>query len=114
MPDITYVGKSDGDYFELFHLLADGTNGENRRPVLEIAVSPDDKIWVAGVGGYGVGVPQETKGVVHRHKDEGFEDLGIDTEHVCLGSVMAYVVPRVATLMARVYCPATSKVDESK
>lgn len=99
--DITYVGKSEGDYFDLFHFVADGD-----RPVLEILVSPDDKIWVAGAGGYGQLVPQETKGTVHRHKDEQLEAAGIDTEHVCLGSISGYVVPRIATLMARVYCPA--------
>lgn len=108
MPDITYVGKSEGDYFELFHLMADGaSDGSNRRPVMEVLVSPDDKIWISGVDGYGVIVPQETKGTVHRHKDDELEAAGVDTEHVCLGAVMAYVVPRIATLMARVYCPAT-------
>lgn len=109
MPDITYVGKSEGDYFELFHLLADGdASGSGRRPVMEVLVDPEDKIWVSGVAGYGVTVPQETKGTVHRHTDEELEAAGIDSQHVCLGAVMSYVVPRVATLMARVYCPATT------
>lgn len=102
MPDITYVGKSDGDYFDLFHYLSDGN-----RPVLEILVSPDNEIYVAGVGGYGQLVPQLTKGTVHRHTDEQLEQAGIDTEYVCLGAVASYVVPRIATLMARVYCPDT-------
>lgn len=106
MPDITYAGKSEGDYFDLFHLMADGSSdGENRRPVLEILISPDDKIWIAGVDGYGVMVPQETNGKVHRHTDEEFEAKGIDTEYVCLGAVAGYIVPRIATMMARVYCP---------
>ena len=100
MSDITYVGKSDGDYFDLFHYMSDGN-----RPVLEILVDPSDKIWVSGVGGYGVAVPQETKGQAHRHTDEQLEAAGIDTEHVCLGAIAAYVQPRIATLMARVYCP---------
>jgi len=100
--DITYVGKSEGDYFDLYHYLSDGG-----RPVMEILVSPDDKIWVAGCGGFGQGVPQETKGTIHRHTDEQLEAVGIDTAYVCLGSVAAYVVPRIATLMARVYCPDT-------
>jgi hypothetical protein len=104
--DITYVGKSEGDYFDLFHFMADGD-----RPVLEILVSPDNKIWVAGMTG--LSIPQETKGTVHRHKDDEFEAVGIDTEHVCLGSIAGYVVPRIATLMARVYCPAQHAEKES-
>jgi hypothetical protein len=108
MPDIMYVGKSEGDYFELFHYLADGN-----RPVLEILINPDNEIWVAGVSGFGVGIPQLTKGTVHRHKDEQLEDAGIDTEHVCLRAIASYVVPRIATLMARVYCPnVKTKTDE--
>lgn len=105
MPDITYVGKSEGDYFDLFHLLADGTDESTRRPVMEICISPDNEIYVSGVNGYGVLVPMLTKGKVHRHTDAELEQAGIDTEYVCLGSVMAYVKPRIATLMARVYCP---------
>lgn len=112
MPDITYVGKSEGDYFDLFHLLADGdANGDNRRPVLEILVSPDDKIWIAGVDGHGNGIPQETNGEVHRHTDDQLEAAGIDTQYVCLGAVASYVVPRIATLMGRVYCPKSVKND---
>jgi len=106
MADITYVGKSEGDYFELFHYLADGN-----RPVLEILVSPDDKIWISGVDGHGNGIPQETKGEAHRHTDDELEAVGIDTKYVCLGAVAAYVVPRIATLMGRVYCPKSVKND---
>lgn len=111
MPDITYVGRSEGDYFELFHLMADGETGTGlyRRPVLEILVDPTNSIWIAGVGGYGVLVPQITDGRAHRHQDEEFEALGIDTNHVCLGSIVAYIIPRVATFMARVYCPAPAR-----
>lgn len=110
MPDITYAGQSDGGTFELFHLMADGdSDGQNRRPVLEILVDAEDKIWVAGVPSATVGLPatlpQVTKGTVHRHTDEQLEVAGIDTSYVCLGAVAAYVVPRIATLMARVYCP---------
>lgn len=105
--DITYVGKSEGDYFDLFHYLSDGN-----RPVMEILVSPDNVIWIAGTGGYGVGVPQETKGVVHRHTDDELEAVGIDTEYVCLGAIAAYVVPRIATLMARVYCPKSHALSD--
>jgi hypothetical protein len=102
--DITYVGKSDGDYFDLFHVIVDG------RPVMEILVCPENTVWVAGVSGFGVAVPQQTAGVVHRHRDEWFEQNGIDSEHVCLGSIRAFVVPRIASLMARVYCPTTQDV----
>ena len=87
MPDITYVGSSEGDYFELFHLLADGnSDGTNRRPVLEILISPDNKIWIAGVEGHGNGIPQETKGEVHRHTDAVLAaELGYDNAtHVCM------------------------------
>jgi hypothetical protein len=104
--DVTYVGKSDGDYFDLFHYL----DGEGE-PVLEIAVCPDMKIWIAGVRGFGVAVPQETSGRAHRHRDEWFEKNGIDTSYVCLGSIAAYVKPRIATLMGRVYCPSHKNTE---
>lgn len=104
MSDITYVGASEGDYFELFHLLSDGD-----RPVMEILVDPYDRIWIAGVEGYGVAVPQLTDGTIHRHADEELETHGINTRFICLGAVMAYVVPRAAELMARVYCPRAVK-----
>jgi hypothetical protein len=111
VPDITYVGKSDGDYFDMFHYLADDQSekrdGSQRRPVMEILVDPTDSIWVCGVNG--LSIPQPTKGTVHRHTDEQFEAAGIDASYVCLGSVAAYVVPRIATLMARVYCPTPEK-----
>lgn len=108
MPDITYVGKSEGESFDLFHYLADGN-----RPVLEILVDSDDKIWIAAVpteyGPLLATLPQQTKGEAHRHTDEqlaqaiGFENATT----ICIGAIAAYVVPRIATLMARVYCPAT-------
>lgn len=100
--DITYVGESDGDYFSLFHLLADGD-----RPVLEILVDPYDQLWVAGMTG--LSIPQQTAGTVHRHCDESLaEAIGRDNAtHICLGSIAAYVRPRVVDLLARVYCPET-------
>lgn len=104
--DITYVGKSNGDYFEVFHYLADGD-----RPVMEILVCPDDKIWISATNG--LSIPQETKGAVHRHVDEQLEAAGIDTEYVCLGAIAAYVVPRIGTLMARVYCPQQHATREN-
>ena len=100
---ITYVGRSGGDYFDLFHVLSE----DDERPVLEILVSPDNVIWIAGVTG--LSVPRETDGRVHRHRDAQLEEHGIDTEYVCLGSVAAFVRPRIAELMARVYVPTTSQ-----
>lgn len=92
--DVTYVGKSEGDYFDLFHFLADGD-----RPVLEVLVDPYDQIWICGVTG--LSIPQVTLGKTHRHSIvDGVEPV------ICLKSVATYVVPRIATLMARVYCPA--------
>jgi len=107
--DITYVGRSEGDYFDLYHFLADG-----QRPVLEILIDPANAIWVAGVTG--LSVPQVTKGQVHRHTDEELAAaIGEDNATtICLGSIAAYVVPRIATLMARVYCPVTENVKESE
>jgi hypothetical protein len=100
--DLTYEGKSAKGEFELFHLLSDGN-----RPVLELLVDGEDAIWVAPVDTTLVsGVPQKTKGVVHRHTDADLEASGIDSAHVCLGALAAYVIPRATTLMARVYCPA--------
>ena len=113
MPDITYVGKSEGESFDLFYLMADGG-----RPVLEILVDSDNKIWVAAVPtGYGsllATLPQQTKGEAHRHTDEQLaEAIGYDNAtEICLGAIAAYVVPRIATLMARVYCPMEKSLSE--
>lgn len=108
--DITYVGRSEGDYFDLYHVMTDvdehGDESLNEsRPMLEVLVDPDCAIWVAGVSGYGISVPVRTSGRAHRHIDPELEAAGIDTSIICLGSVGAYVRPRVGTLMARVYCP---------
>ena len=100
--DLTYVGKADKGEFERYHLLADGD-----RPVLEVLIDSSDAIWIAATDTTFVSaLPQQTKGVVHRHTDANLEAIGIDTELVCLGAIAAYVVPRAVTLMARVYCPA--------
>lgn len=97
--DITYEGVSQG--WEKFYFRADGD-----RPVLEILIPGNDRIYVASVKD-GDPVVYETMGMVHRHTDEALEAAGIDTQYICLGSVKSYVVPRIATLMARVYCPST-------
>lgn len=101
MPDITYVGRENDT--DVFHVLADGdSDGANRRPVLKVLVDDTDRIWVAAIG---ESLPILTRGEAHRHMDEELERSGIDTRYVCLGSVVAYVGPRIVTLMARVYCP---------
>jgi hypothetical protein len=109
--DMMYVGRSEGDYFEVFHYLADDQSkerdGSGNRPVLEILVCPENKIWIAGVNG--LSIPQETNGRAHRHIDPQLEDAGIDTEHVCIASIIKYIVPRAATMMARVYCPVSTQ-----
>jgi len=98
--DLTYVGKSAGDYFDLFHFLADGN-----RPVLEVLVDPEDTIWICGVNG--LSIPQETKGKAHRHEIvEGVEGV------ICLKAVATYVIPRAPALMARVYCPIETKQEQ--
>lgn len=96
--DVTYVGKSEGDYFELFHYLADGD-----RPVLEILVDPESRVWIAGVTG--LSIPQDTGKKVHRHRDEELEAHGIDTEHVCTGGITIITALNIVDWMARVYCP---------
>lgn len=114
-----YVGKSDGDFFDVFEYLADGkSDGTQSRPVLEVLVAPDDKIWVAGVttaNGLPLHVPQETNGRVHRHPLDELDDetafmLNVSdsvepTSGICVASLYVYVYPRLATLMGRVYCP---------
>jgi hypothetical protein len=103
--DITYV-RQDGN-FEVFHYLADGN-----RPVLNILVDTLDQIWIAAVEpplNYVTNTPQLTKGVAHRHTDEVLQTMGVTLETVCLQSIAAYIVPRIGTMMARVYCPNTAK-----
>ena len=103
--NLTYVGKDESDN-DLFHYLADGN-----RPVMVIAVQPhNDSVWIGPVDAKGWQM-QKTKGVVHRHPlDESDEILsqailGVSATDVCVGSIMQYILPRIATMMARVYCP---------
>jgi hypothetical protein len=102
--DMTYVGESEGGTFDLFHFLSDGN-----RPVLEILVSKEDNsIWVAGIDTTYIltTLPQRTKGVAHRHP---LETDGVTFgEYVCMESVLVYILPRIVTMMARVYCPKDS------
>lgn len=105
--NLTYVGKGENDV-DLFHFLADGD-----RPVLTICVAHDDTIWVGPVDCKNWDL-QKTKGVIHRHPlDESDEILsqailGVPATNVCSGAIAQYILPRIATMMARVYCP---KVD---
>lgn len=121
MEGLHYAGESDGGSFHLFHYLADGkSDGTDSRPVLEVLVDSDDRIWVAGIATDDapllVTLPQRTNGSVHRHPlgeldDETAVMLNVTgsvepVSGICVSSVYAYVYPRIATLMARVYCPA--------
>lgn len=114
MPQIDYVGTNPLGYDE-FHLMADGnSDGSDRRPVLGIYVDTDDRIWISGVSD--ALNFQSTNGTVHRHDMDEIAaadpematmmDLcGAVHNGICMGALAAYVVPRVATLMARVYVP---------
>lgn len=116
-----YVGKSEGDVFALFHYCADGkSDGSHSRPVLEVLVDDEDQIWVAAIPTkftpFLGTMPQRTNGSAHRHPLNQLDvetamDLSITgyvepTTGICVASVLAYVHPRLATLMGRVYCPA--------
>ena len=107
MDNITYVGKGE-NAADLFHCIADGN-----RPVMTIAVDIHDCIWIGPVNAKPSQM-QKTKGVVHRHPlDESDEILsqailGVPATDVCSGSIAQYIVPRTATMMARVYCPQVS------
>lgn len=107
MDDITYVGQSEGNYFTLYHYLADGG-----RPVMEILVDPDNEIWIAGVTG--LSIPQRTGFHVHRHRDHELEEFGIDTEHICIGSLNVVTSLHIIDFMARVYAPAPQNAEETK
>lgn len=105
--NITYVGANGSDH--LFHFLADGD-----RPVLEIyvdenAASNSDKpnlpIRINGVG-HPLDNVQVTKGLTHAEPVHAVKDGqdGIEL-HICVGCLASYVLPRIVTLMARVYVP---------
>ncbi len=99
MPGFAYVGKHETG-MDLIHLLADGD-----RPVLEVYVNSAGKIFVNGVG-RPVDDMQLTKGEVHFHEHEG-------QEIVCPNAFMSYMIPRMHTLMARVYVPVETEIDMS-
>jgi hypothetical protein len=119
MPQIDYVGTNLR--YDEFHLMADGnSDGSDRRPVLEIYVAQDNKIWIAGVE-----KPetfQATNGEVHRHDMDDIAAADPETamlmdlcgavhNGICMGALTAYVIPRIATLMARVYVPKVSVTE---
>ena len=105
--NLTYAGKDNENNSDIFHFLADGN-----RPVLQIVVDSQDRMWIGPVKCLGWEM-QLTKGTVHRHPtDEADEILAnamnLPVTDICMDAVVNYIVPRIATMMARVYCP---KVD---
>lgn len=110
MADLRYVGSSDNRH--LFHFLADGD-----RPALEIYVNAkpgEDKlpIFINAVGAP-LDDMQETKGLTHMTSkldtDVDGAPLGV-TPLVCINCLAGYIVPRIHTLMTRVYVPKTADV----
>lgn len=98
--DIKHVSKNGARH--TFHYLADGD-----RPVLVIYVdeSPEADaklpILINGVG-KGPDDIQQTKGVTHaavQVSEDGAKP------YICINCLARYVVPRIGTLMARVYVP---------
>jgi hypothetical protein len=111
MPEIQYVGKEDEK--DIFHLMADGGDGGNRRPVLIFGVDQENKIWTAALGD--VRIWQKTSGTVHRHDPNSMDaematwaDItGAWDPHtgICMGHFYEHVTPRIVTYMARAYVP---------
>jgi len=97
---VSYVGKSEGDYFDLYHVVVED------RPVLEILIDPEHYVWIAGMTG--LSVPQQTGVRIHTHTDPEFEAAGIDTEMICFGGLVALAHLHGITWMARVYVPQTT------
>lgn len=95
--DIKHITKNGQRH--VFHFLADGN-----RPVLEIYVDEstdtDAKLPIL-INGVGKGPDdiQQTKGTTHA-------DVSGDKTRICMNCLAKYIVPRIATLMARVYVPA--------
>lgn len=108
MDGIAYVGETKGRH--KFHFLADGD-----RPVLEVYVDlADTKPGVEEMPIYinGIDFPEQkmqvTKGLtkmipVAQVDDDGIPDGVTVVPDPAL--IVAYIVPRTATMMARVYVP---------
>lgn len=126
MPTVEYV-QTWGQTGERFRLVTDG----GTRPAMEILVDNDDSIYVAPIVHDNV-IPGDcllqTKGKVHRHDpdqpiaDETGNPMGefeqiviknhaLSPTGVCMSSIYSYVMPRVATLMARCYAPQLPEVE---
>ena len=105
---IEWVSKTAG--WHTFHCLAD-----DMRPIMALFVNendPDCAIWIGDIRmahmiGETWNFAQITKGRTHLHVDHDITDEGV-TRHVrvCPGPIVQYIVPRSATMMARVYVPA--------
>lgn len=108
--DIQYVTEHEKTV--VYNYMCDGN-----RPVLRILVHTETlQIWVAAYDtSFVSAMPQKTNGIAHTHVDEDLAaEIGLENATIiCMGSVASYVVPRIGTLMARVYCPAP-KVKTSK
>lgn len=98
--NIKHAGQVNGRH--QFNILADGN-----RPVLEIFVdeSADEgaklPIFVKGVG-KGLDDLQATKGLTHAAVK--VDESGVQV-WICANCIVRYVLPRIVTLMARVYLP---------
>lgn len=99
--DLVHVGKNGNDH--LIHFTGDGD-----RPLLEIYVEekPNDIDAKLPIRINGVGHPldnvQVTAGL--SHVTVSADENGV-TKSVCLNCIATYVVPRIHTLMGRVYVP---------
>jgi hypothetical protein len=108
--DIVYVDEIRDDLtgmsiWSRFHYLDDGL-----RPIMEILVDWKGNIWVAGIDTeitHDSVLPVLTKGMTHRHVDDALaKELGEENaSEVCRDGLITYVLPRIATLMARCYVP---------
>lgn len=103
--DIVYVGASGTDH--LIHFLADGD-----RPILEIYVDEKDVVdeqdgqQMLRIRINGIGRPlddiQPTRGTTHTLAK--IDENGVETR-ICVTCLARYIVPRIATMLARVYVP---------
>jgi len=107
--DIKWIRRDSG--WHTFHMLADGN-----RPVLAMFVNENDPELVIWVGDPRLAHliketwtgAQQTLGRAHTHPK--IDESGVTTI-VCIGSIASYVLPRIATLMARVYLPADAEIQ---
>lgn len=102
---LEYLGVHGGDH--VFNGMADGD-----RPVIVIYVKDSDDddeqlpIRINGVGNPPDDV-QETHGITHMTAE--ITDDGV-TRMPCIKCIAGYMIPRIATMMARVYIPQSKSV----